>query len=229
MSDGERQHAFTREEELAMRAAGLNPAASGESVREFLAAYRQPRVREDDPGEPQHGHKRIGISLDEDAVLGALARGRTVLEVGTGLGYSTRAMLHGGAARVVTVDPDPWVHRVIWPELRRYEPNVGLLEMLRELRELRELPSAAAMQFDMAFIDGAHDYSSVRHDAVECARRVLPGGLLVFHDWTGIDPVAAAVHSALGPSSPSSTFRISTRYGLGVVVVSREIKRGVGS
>lgn len=38
-------------------------------------------------------------------------------------------------------------------------------------------------RFGMAFIDGAHGYESVRHDALKATRLVEPGSPLAFHDY----------------------------------------------
>jgi predicted O-methyltransferase YrrM len=37
--------------------------------------------------------------------------------------------------------------------------------------------------FDWIYVDAGHDYASVRADASVCARKVAPGGLLVFNDY----------------------------------------------
>lgn len=103
----------------------------------------------DDPGESQYPGSPPRLSVTEQEAV----------EIGTGLGVSTRA-LASTAASVVTVDPDPWV---VDPCL----PNV---------RFLREAPDPAG--FDMAFIDGLHERDAVVRDIERC--KAIP--LIVLHD-----------------------------------------------
>jgi hypothetical protein len=70
----------------------------------------------DDPGEPTTGIRRISVTDEECRFLNVLARGKHVVEIGTGLGISTRA-LAGGALTVRTIDIDPWVRDNIFPTL----------------------------------------------------------------------------------------------------------------
>lgn len=76
------------------------------------------RYRADDPGEPTTGVPRVSIADDEVELLASLVAGKRVLEIGTGLGVSARAMA-STATEVVTVDIDPWVHANVWPLLPR--------------------------------------------------------------------------------------------------------------
>jgi hypothetical protein len=64
----------------------------------------------EDPGEAYYGGspKRLSVTDEEAEILAKLATGMTVLELGTGLGVSTKA-LASTAKSVITVDPDPWV------------------------------------------------------------------------------------------------------------------------
>lgn len=125
--------------------------------------------RTDDPGEPQTGKPRVSIAAEEAIILAAFAHGRTVLEIGTGLGVSTRAIATT-AEHVATVDIDTWVHDTIWPEL---PDNVTTLTA----------PPGDVDDdtFDMVFIDGDHATEAVRRD-IDTALRVAPSGLLVAHD-----------------------------------------------
>ena len=125
----------------------------------------------EDPGEPGLGTPRVSVTDEECKVLGWLAADRTVLEIGTGLGVSTRAMQAAGG-EVETVDVDPWVQANVWP---------GLRELGVECRDVADASPYAA-QFDMCFIDGAHDEASVERDLDTAMRLVRPGGLIVLHD-----------------------------------------------
>lgn len=167
----------------------------------------EPRRHPADPGEPQHGIPRVGIARDEEPLLAALGRGRSVLEIGTGLGYSARAFLAGGARRVVTVDIDPWVGSAIVPALPK---GIGFRG---------DWPPPGGRPFDVVFVDGAHDKESVREDTRRALAAVVPGGLVVFHDWEGIDRIPESVRSVVGPGA--TIYAIPTTYGLGILVAAR--------
>lgn len=122
-----------------------------------------------DPGEPTTGKPRLSVTDDEAAILSVWARNETVLEIGTGLGVSTR-MLAKYAAHVTTVDIDPWVQETIWPTL---PDNVTGAPSTTDL---------LVGVFGMAFIDGDHSTAATRADIDTATRLVGPGGLIVVHD-----------------------------------------------
>ncbi|MBP7570907.1 MAG: class I SAM-dependent methyltransferase [Acidobacteria bacterium] len=135
----------------------------------------------DDPGEPGHcGAPRWSVTDDEAALLTLLARGKRVLEVGTGLGVSTRALARS-AASVVTIDIDPWVQEQVWPDL--------------PAAVRREQAPPVEGQFDLVFIDGEHSAASVAADLVATLPLLRPGGLIVLHDMHG-DGVRSAATAA---------------------------------
>ena len=124
-------------------------------------------VHVDDPGEPSSNVPRVSVTPGEAQILGVMATGLRVLEIGTGLGVSTAGMART-ATSVTTVDVDPWVWATIWPTL---PANVTTAKTTAEL----------CGPFDMVFIDGDHTPQAVRADLLE-ATRLAPGGLLVAHD-----------------------------------------------
>ena len=134
-----------------------------------------------DPGEETNeGRKRISVTDRECLILAELARHKTVLEIGTGLGISTRAMA-STAKQVTTVDPDPWVHKNIWPVLPN---NVGCFSELTD----------SASGFNLVFIDGEHTTEACRRDLETARSRMSLGGVVVVHDYFARE-VAAAVDS----------------------------------
>ncbi len=126
------------------------------------------RFRTDDPGEVSSGLARISVNYEEGELLAFIATGRTVLEIGTGLGVST-GYLASTAKHLVTLDIDPWVHENVWPTLPSWVITLSSRERL-----LRE--------FDMVFIDGDHRPEAVRED-MRFAVEVCPRGVIVVHDY----------------------------------------------
>lgn len=133
--------------------------------------------REDDPGEPSSGVARVSVTDDERDVLAAMADGKWVFEIGTGLGVSTRA-LASTATHVVTCDIDEWVHRTIWPDL---PANVTPVPAV--------LADQLGRRFDMVFIDGDHSDEALRIDVATAERLLKPGGSIVVHDAHHLMPV----------------------------------------
>jgi len=130
----------------------------------------------DDPGEGTYADRppRYSVTDEECEILTELAAGRRVLEIGTGLGVSTRALAKS-ALRVTSIDIDPWCHQEEFPE------NITLLDRLPE--DLSKL--------DLVFIDGSHHYEDVLRDI----RSTAPISPVVMHD-VYLDDVARAVEAA---------------------------------
>ena len=150
-----------------------------------------------DPGEACYESKipRVSVTEEEAEILAGLVRGLSVLEIGTGIGVSTRA-LASTAASVVTVDVDPWVQSDIWPHLSDC-PNV---------RTLTEIPEEA---FDVVFIDAQHTVAAVRRD-IELTRPRCRK-LMLFHDIN-----YANVRCGVEIEFPNVE-TIKTAHGIGVV------------
>lgn len=156
----------------------LEPTESG--------SWRHP----DDPGEPSTGDPRLSVTELEAAVLGALCADRSVVEIGTGLGVSTRAIAEW-ASSVVTVDVDPWVQETIWPAL----PSLVVTSPLLPVGQV----------FDVCFIDGDHSTEQTAADiewALDNARLVL------VHDVRYPNVAAAMGHGWV---------MIPTEHGIGVI------------
>jgi len=134
--------------------------------------------RTDDPGEPQTGVPRISIAEEEARILAQLAHNRTVLEIGTGLGISTRA-LATDAIHVHTYDIDPWVHHTIWPTLPTNCTGIDDKDF-------------CDADIDMVFIDGDHSTKATVADIQWAEERLWPGGIIAVHD-TNYPNVAAAL------------------------------------
>ena len=116
------------------------------------------------------------LSFAEGRALWELARGRRALELGRFHGRSTIALAQS-SAEVVSVD-------VAEPELAaRWLERFGVADRATLHRGAFAAIVPRLGEFDLVFVDGAHDAASVRSD-VELALPVLaPGGLLVCHDY----------------------------------------------
>ena len=148
----------------------------------------------DDPGEPGLGAKRWSVSKVDERSLSELFRGLTVLEIGTGLGMSTRAIA-STAKHVHTVDVDKWVKETVVPDLPE---NVTFYDGIGKVPPV-----------DAAFIDGLHTQKQCLIDIESARKLVKKGGLLVFHDTK-----MKAIRNAIIDSN-LAVFEITTEAGLG--------------
>jgi predicted O-methyltransferase YrrM len=122
----------------------------------------------------------------ETNVLRECARGKDVLEVGAGYGYS--AIIMGQVAEHVTsVDPHagelPQSEAVMRAHLAHFklEDKVKIVRNYSERVWPRWLAS-----FEFIFIDGNHDYQ-VRGDVQNAIRLLEPGGWMAVHDYGQYD------------------------------------------
>lgn len=146
-----------------------------------------------DPGEYEAA-PRISVTGEEAALLARLACGKHVLEIGTGLGISTKA-LASSATRLTTLDIDPWVHTTIFPTLR----PLGIT-----CCDTRE-EAAAGLPYDLIFIDGHHGSDEVLFDINYSLPLLCSSGLLVLHDYK-MDSVRNASEAAGLKIYPLSTY-----------------------
>ena len=151
------------------------------------------------------------LTEPEGAELARLAAGKAVLEVGAYCGRST-VCLARTAKWVTTVDPfdgrgtaaEGDTYPAFKAAMHRHgiTPDKVAAHRGTAAAVLPKLPAV----YDLAFIDGAHDYESVSQDAALAADLLRPGGLLVFHDysdrdpgvWRAVDELVAAGGAVLG-------------------------------
>ena len=105
-------------------------------------------------------------------VLAGLAKGKRVLEIGTGSGVSTRAMAKT-ALNVATFDVAQRVRDMIWPTLPK-----NVMPYDRRHEGLQQ----GGNNFGLVFIDGDHGHQAVVADINEVAPLMSRYGLWVFHD-----------------------------------------------
>ncbi len=163
-----------------------------------------------DPGEAHTNAPRVSVTRDEARILMELARGKDVIEIGTGLGVSAQA-LACHAARVATIDPDPWVEEHVWPMLKGYAINP-----LRSMDELKKrYRDWGSHKFELAFIDGMHDCESVTRDIESVVPYMMLGCLIVLHDFNH-EPVRKAAEQ-FGKAT-----KIETHHGIGLLWVDEK-------
>ncbi|HWB52140.1 MAG TPA: class I SAM-dependent methyltransferase [Stellaceae bacterium] len=80
---------------------------------------------------------------------------------------------------------DGLTHRAFYErEMRPYGDIVTVVEG----PNAAVLPNYADHSFDLVYVDAAHDYESVKIDAALAVKMVAESGLLVFNDYTVLDP-----------------------------------------
>jgi len=123
-----------------------------------------------DPGEPFYdkASPRWSVNEIEARVISELCYKRNVLEIGTGLGISTKEIAKR-AKMVYTVDIDDWVKTNVVPSLPK---NTKFFSDVRE----------APKNMDVAFIDGRHVYEQVVEDIKNAREHVRKDGTFIFHD-----------------------------------------------
>ena len=145
------------------------------------------------------------LSNAEAEVLAELARDKVCLEIGSWLGRSTVAMAQV-AKRVVAVD-----HHHGPPydgegsTFGRFMANLeafGVADKVVPFLAGFEIagPLLRPGIFDLAFVDGAHDYESCLRDGRLAWSLVHAGGVVVFHDYfdyTTGGPGQDGVHKAV--------------------------------
>lgn len=150
-------------------------------------------VLDADRGEDWFPHRAAGwLTEAEGAELARRADGKSVLEVGSYCGRSTVCLAR--TARTVTA-VDTFDGRGTAAEgdtLGTFRANLeryGVADKVTAVRgaSAEVLPDLPPV-YDLAFIDGSHDYESVKADAANAARCLRPGGVIAFHDYSDRDP-----------------------------------------
>lgn len=127
------------------------------------------------------------LTEGEGEELAALAEGKAVLEIGSYCGRST-VCLGQSAKAVYAVDTfDGRGTALPGDTLETFNRNIRRYDLTGRVYPLKgsaaEIVPTLPPIFDAVFIDGSHDYESVKQD-IELSLTVLrPGGLLAFHDY----------------------------------------------
>lgn len=126
---------------------------------------------------------------------------RCIVELGSYLGRSTRAMCDNTRGLVVAIDDFHGPREIAMTERHtiydRFLANMAGCDNLMVIRAdhatAKLLPGLDA---DMIFIDGSHEYADVKRDILKWMPQVAPGGLLCGHDARSA-PVIRAVRELL--------------------------------
>lgn len=148
------------------------------------------------------------LRFEEGKALFNLAKGKRVLEIGSYCGKSTICLAqsanevhsidpHDGRGTAVPQDTSEALRTNLWNY--GVKGKVNIIRGCFNADDVRQVESGFSPPFDLVFIDGAHDYDSVRSDIENASRVLAPGGLLAFHDYhSSCDPgVTAAVDELL--------------------------------
>jgi predicted O-methyltransferase YrrM len=127
------------------------------------------------------------LSEEEGRALARLASGKRVLEIGSFEGRSTICMAQT-ASLMMAVDPfDGRATPLREPTLENFRANLARYAPAAPVEFAVGTSDAVVpglpLEYDLVFIDGAHDYRSASLDAALAAAKLAPGGALAFHDY----------------------------------------------
>lgn len=143
-------------------------------------------------------HCKIGeqITAADKKQLGLLAKeARLVIEVGTFIGSSARAMLSAMSpdGRLVCVDTFAGTPNTFTAQVPGKLAYLCARQQLQEFGDRAIVVTAASQEAarlvatgisDLVFIDAAHDYKSVMADIKDWLRALRPGGIMAGHDFS---------------------------------------------
>jgi len=137
----------------------------------------------------------------------ALPERRYVLEIGSMVGDTLRQWFEHGdeGMTLVSVDkivplPDPRHHlqNAAHAEWMTWSQRVFVIDGYSQDAVVIEKVKAVVPYLDFLFIDGGHDYATVKADYENYAPLVRPGGLIAFHDIQRIEDVKRFWHEIRG-------------------------------
>lgn len=115
-----------------------------------------------------------------------------IVEIGSYKGKSTIALALGSSLMSTKKRPiyaiDPFVEppfHFFWTNIKNHGLEKFVIPIKKHSAEAYDdCPKSIAA----IFIDGDHEYTSVKHDIIQYAPRVVKGGLIVFHDYSDYWP-----------------------------------------
>jgi predicted O-methyltransferase YrrM len=135
-----------------------------------------------------------------------------ILEIGCDVGNSTTAFLCGPSLSVTSIDINPRCADNFPAEAAsgRWRFIAG------DSRALTTINQLTGELFDVLFIDGGHDYETVRSDLSLYSLYVRLGGLILVHDVCCPDTFPG-VRRAFGEFTPGKKSVREESFGLGVI------------
>lgn len=138
---------------------------------------------------PQEGH-----------ALADFAANKRVLEIGSYCGRSTICLAQT-AEQVISVDPHDGSGTIAPKQtLPEFTANIERYGVSHKVTTYRKMGDLNGHSFDAAFVDGDHSLDAVRRDIADVRGRLVPGGLIAFHDYAvvgGKPGVVQAVNELL--------------------------------
>lgn len=152
-----------------------------------------------------------------------------IVEIGSWKGKSTICMAKGAGAgskcQIVAIDPHIGSEehqsetQRVWT-FQQFQANIEKAGVTGQITPLVKFSTDAAKDFSqpvsLLFIDGAHDYDSVKADFEAWYPKVISGGVIAFHDTTGWEGPRRFVRTALfrNPQIQGANFSWSISYGV---------------
>jgi hypothetical protein len=157
-----------------------------------------------------------------------------IVEIGSWKGKSTICLAKGSETgsrlKIYAIDPhigseEHQAAGQVWT-FDEFQANIRKAGVQDSVTPLVKMSIDVARDFDkpvsLVFIDGAHDYESVKADFEAWFPKVIEGGIVAFHDTTGWEGPRRVVRAALfrNPRIRGANFCWSMAYGQKVTSTS---------
>jgi predicted O-methyltransferase YrrM len=115
-----------------------------------------------------------------------------IVEIGSYKGKSAIALALGSSFLSTKKRPIYSIDPFVEPPFKFFEDNINNLGLEKFVIPIKKHSAEAyddcPKSIAAIFIDGDHEYNSVKHDIIHYAPRVEKGGFLVFHDYSDYWP-----------------------------------------